>query len=194
MADGKPAVELSFRFELDWGPNAAGWTKDDAPQPYLLCGHLDRVVNYADSLYVMDRKTSVTTISGYYFDQWSPNNQMSLYSLAGKIMLNSPIKGVIIDAAQVMLEKPNAFARGFAYRTPDQLDEWLLDLRYNLAQAEAYATANYWPQNDTSCTKYGGCQFKEVCSKSPAIRETYLKGTFDKTGLDQAWNPFYERT
>ena len=198
LDNGTPAVELSFRFELDWGPNAAfGVDTEDGQnknQPYLLCGHLDRVVNYADHLYVMDRKTSISTLSGYYFDQWSPSNQMTLYTLAGKIMLNSPIKGVIIDAAQVLLEKPNAFARGFAYRTADQLDEWLLDLRYTLAQAEAYATANYWPQNDTSCTKYGGCQFKEVCSKSPAIRETYLKGTFDKTGLDQAWNPFYERT
>ena len=34
-AEGKPAVELSFRFELPYGPS------DD--QPYLLCGPLDRV-------------------------------------------------------------------------------------------------------------------------------------------------------
>ena len=206
LDDGTPAVELSFRFELDWGPKAhLPYIDELGPiadfvasqvvgQPYLLCGHLDRVVNYADHLYVMDRKTSISTLSGYYFDQWSPSNQMTLYTLAGKIMLNSPIKGVIIDAAQVLLEKPNAFARGFAYRTADQLDEWLVDLRYLLHQAETYATTNYWPQNDTSCSKFGGCQFREVCSKSPGIRETYLRGTFDKINpIESPVNPFWSR-
>ena len=201
LEDGRPAVELPFRFELDWGPQATlvpGVTGDGLPypheQPYLLCGHLDRVVNYTDSLYVMDRKTSLSTLSGYYFNQWSPSNQMTLYTLAGKIMLNSPIKGVIIDAAQVLLEKPNAFQRGFTYRTDDQLDEWLVDLRYWLHNAETYAINNYWPQNDTSCDKFGGCKFREVCSRSPQVREQYLKATFDKLDrLETAANPFYER-
>jgi hypothetical protein len=201
--DGQPAVELKFQFELDWGPsqlttevNAEGELEvvdTGVRQPYLLCGHLDSVVSFHDELYVMDRKTSLTTLSSYYMDQWTPSNQMTLYSLAGKVMLNQPIKGVIIDAAQVLLEKPNAFARGFAYRTEDQLAEWLQDLHYFLREAEDYATANYWPQNDTACAKFGGCVFREVCSKSPAVRETYLAAMFDKTDLNQPWNPFYER-
>ncbi len=209
LDDGRPAVELSFRFELDWGPQAGkGGTfyegTDKAPdltkpfevasQPYLLSGHLDRVVNFADALYVMDRKTSLSTLSGYYFNQWSPSNQMSLYTLAGKIMLNSPIKGVIIDAAQVLLEKPNNFQRGFTYRTDDQLDEWLVDLRYWLHNAETYATNGYWPQNDTSCDKFGGCKFREVCSRSPQVREQYLRASFDKLDPIETYNnPFYER-
>jgi len=210
LEDGSPAVELSFRFELDWGPNTKSHIEMEGnlmevvsgekkatriyEQPYLLCGHLDRIVDFAGDLYVMDRKTSVSTIGGYWMDQWTPSNQMTLYTLAGKIMLNSPVKGVIIDAAQVLLEKPNAFARGFAYRTEDQLTEWLADLRYYLREAEDFATANYWPQNDTACTKYGGCPFKEVCSKSPAIRETLLKASFDQTGIENAYNPFWDRS
>jgi hypothetical protein len=143
----------------------------------------------------MDRKTSISTIGSYYMDQWTPSNQMSLYSLAGKIMLNSPIKGVIIDAAQVLLDKPNAFARGFAYRSETQLTEWLDDLRYWLAQAETYATNNYWPQNDTACTKYGGCVFKEVCSAAPQVRDSYLAAQFDKIDpVLSAANPFYDRS
>lgn len=206
LENGQPGVEVSFRFELDWGPkpytrvipdddgDTYGNDTEVVSQPYLLCGHLDRVVNFNSGLYVMDRKTSLSTISGYYFDQWSPNNQMTLYTLAGNIILKSPVKGVIIDAAQPLLEKPNSFGRGFTYRTPDQLDEWLQDLRFWLGQAEAFAQANYWPQNDTSCTKYGGCQFKEVCSKSPSVREAYLASMFDKTDHNQAWNPFFDRS
>src|ERR1700732_1717020 len=56
LDDGKPALEVSFKFELDWGPKAnescppGGWKhemKDGiGMQPYLLCGHLDRIVRY----------------------------------------------------------------------------------------------------------------------------------------------------
>lgn len=194
LDDGKPAVELSFRFELDWGPNhLMAERADGTVQMYMLSGHLDRVVNFADGTYVMDRKTSLSTLGSYYFNQWSPNNQMTLYTLAGKIMLNSPIKGVIIDAAQVLLEKPNSFQRGFTYRTDDQLDEWLVDLRYWLHSAETYATNEHWPQNDTACDKFGGCKFREVCSRSPAVRDKYLSATFDKLEPDERWNPLRPR-
>lgn len=199
LDDGAPAVELKFAFELDWGPNAGvtigqSDNTDVAHQPYLLCGHLDRIVDFHDDLYVMDRKTSLSALGSYYMDQWTPSNQMTLYSLAGKVMLNQPVKGVIIDVAQVLLEKPNAFARGFAYRTEDQLAEWVTDLRYFLREAEDFATANYWPQNDTACNKYGGCPFREVCSASPGVREAYLAARFDRvTNNEAAWNPFYDR-
>jgi hypothetical protein len=202
LENGEPTVELSFRFALDWGPQATTLNEHTAPigedigavvQPYLLCGHLDRVVDFQSGLYVMDRKTSVQTLSSYYFNQWAPNNQMTLYTLAGKTVLHSPIKGVIIDAAQVLLEKPNAFQRGFTYRTEDQLTEWLQDLRFWLHQAETYATAGYWPQNDTACDKFGGCKFREVCSKSPQVREQYLKASFDKLEESERWNPLKPR-
>jgi hypothetical protein len=224
-ADGKPAVELSFRFELDWGPKATeGWIggkcekcsghglrpnadgeemacpdcggTGDAfgfSQPYLLCGHLDRVVSFSDNLFVMDRKTSKTTLSEYYFDQYAPNNQMTLYTLAGQLVLNSPIRGVIIDGAQILLEKPNAFKRGMTYRTQDQLDEWLGDLRYWLSLAETFAERNYWPMNDTACDKFGGCRFREVCSKSPSVRNMYLKSNFVQQAPEDRWNPLRER-
>jgi hypothetical protein len=201
LNDGSPAVELSFRFELDWGPEAAR-IKDmnesleehgSLGQPYLLCGHLDRVVDFNDQLLVMDRKTSVTTLSAYYFQQYSPSNQMSLYTLAGKIILGAPIRGVIIDAAQVLLEKPNAFARGFTYRTEDELEEWLVDLKHTLAYAERCATENYFPMNDTACNNYGGCKFRGICSKSPAVRDRFLAADFEKLEPQNRWNPLSVR-
>ena len=203
LNDGSPAVELSFRFELDWGPEAGiKYIEVDGPigtyphalnQPYLLCGHLDRVVDFNDQLLVMDRKTSVTTLSAYYFQQYSPSNQMSLYTLAGKIILGAPIRGVIIDAAQVLLEKPNAFARGFTYRTEDELEEWLVDLKHTLAHAEHCATENYFPMNDTACNNYGGCKFRGICSKSPAVRDRFLAADFEKLEPQNRWNPLSVR-
>jgi hypothetical protein len=202
-SDGSPAVELSFRFELDFGPS---WTRaefipelgreaelTDSPQPYLLSGHLDRVVEFNSQLFVMDRKTTTTTLGGYYFSQYEPHNQMTLYTLAGKIMLEAPIRGVIIDAAQIKLEDPNAFARGFTYRTEAQLQEWLGDLSSTLSLAEHYATTNYWPMNDTACDRFGGCRFRSICAKDPHVRGAFLKSEFTKLEPEDRWNPLKSR-
>lgn len=207
LENGKPGVELSFRFELDWGPQAQyrevherDWDQAEADeehnkavQPYLLCGHLDRVVTFADNLFVLDHKTTTTTPGDYYFAGFSPNNQMTLYTFAGQVVLDTPIRGVIVEAAQIMLDKPNRFVRSPAYRNDEVIDEWLNDLEYHLNAAEAYAAADYWPQNDTACGMYGGCRFREVCSKSPAVREKFLKADFIQLPEDQRWNPLKSR-
>ncbi len=197
--DEKPAVELSFKWELDWGPKAAYCLKkvtgdpqeppeyvDHTLQPYLLCGHLDRVVSFAGGTYVMDRKTTGSTISQYYFDQFEPDNQMTLYTLAGKVILHCPIRGVIIDAVQVAVGF-SRFARGFTYRTDAQIEEWLLDLRYWLSQAETYAVAGYWPMNDKACFN---CSFRNICSKDPSVRTNFLESEFTQ---EDPWNPLRPR-
>jgi len=209
--DGRPATEVSFRFELDWGPqyltadilepipmsefgkNEGKKIGEMAIQPYILCGHLDRVVNYADGILVMDRKTTTTTPGSYYMDQYSPTNQMSLYTIAGQVVLDTLVKGVVIDAAQVLLEKPNNFVRGFTYRTRDQSAEWLQDLKFWLHSAENYATVGYWPMNDTACDKFGGCRFRGVCSKDPSVRDRYLEADFVKLPSEERWNPLKPR-
>ena len=206
LEDGKPGVELSFRFELDWGPRH-GYVPSEfrvpvgggivipekGSQPYLLSGHLDRVVSFQDSLFTMDRKTSTSTLSDYYFVQFEPSNQMSLYTVAGKVVLKADIKGVIIDAAQIKLEDNHAFVRRFTYRTQGQLDEWLHSLKFFFSQAEGYAEANYWPMNDTACSMYGGCKFREICSKDPGVRENFLKSKFNQLPPEERWNPLKSR-
>jgi hypothetical protein len=205
LTDGKPAVELSFRFELDWGPQILykqrfdGEGKPEHTQPYILSGHLDRVVSLNDDLFVMDRKTTTAAPGTWFFSQFEPDNQMSLYSFAGQVVLGTPVRGVIIDAAQI-LEDESRFGRGFTYRTPAQTAEWLADLRYWLTLAEQYAINNYWPMNDKSCGHYRsekddrtGCPFRGICGKDPSVRETFLKTQFTKLKDEEKWNPLKPR-
>ncbi len=181
LSNGTPAVELTFRFEVDDG--------------LVLAGHLDRVVEFADGIYVMDRKTTTSTISSYYFDRYEPDNQMSLYSLAAHIIYQVPVRGVIIDAAQIAVGFTR-FARGMTYRTPDQLQEWLEFTRGWVAKAQAMGHAmthetdeRPWIMNDKSCHDYGGCPFRKVCSRSPAVRQNILDSDYDI----QHWNPLEPR-
>jgi len=191
LQNGKPAVELSFRLEMDWGPkypSASPDVRNQHMQPYILSGHLDRVVSFQDGIYVMDRKTSSTTIGGYYFDGFNPDNQMSLYTFASKVIYSTPVKGVIIDAAQIAVGFTR-FSRGFTFRTEAQTEEWLTNTKEWLELSEDYAMKGFWPMNDKSCHQYGGCTFRKVCSKSPEVRQKFLETDFEK----RPWNPLESR-
>lgn len=198
LVDGTPAVELNFKFQLDWGPQVkgtgnAGFDAEDAARmpKYILCGHLDRIVEFGGVLMVMDQKTTKSTLASNYFDQYHPDNQMTFYTLAANIIYDQPIRGVIIDAVQVLLEKPHRCIRGFTYRTQAELDEWVRDLEHWFSMAEFYAESNYWPKNDTACNKFGGCQYKEVCNKDPSVRKAFLASSFTQEG--ERWNPMVPR-
>jgi hypothetical protein len=171
---GKPMVELHFQFEIEDG--------------YSLCGYLDRVVEFQEQPFVMDRKTTTSTLGSYYFDQYDPDNQMSFYSFASRVAFKTPVKGVIVDAAQIAVGF-SRFVRSFVFKTNDQLDEWYRDLKVFLRQARDYATSAYWPQNDKSCHKYGGCIFRGICSKSPSVRDKFLVSDFEV----REWNPLIPR-
>lgn len=171
LANGKPAVELSFRMEVDDG--------------LMLCGHLDRFVDYGGKPYITDNKTTGSTISSRYWDQWSPDTQMSLYTYAGKAIFDIPVKGIIIDAAQIAVGF-SRFERGFTFRDDAQLQEWYESSMYRIAEVRRATRENYFPMNPGSCDKFGGCQFRHVCSKSPVVREQFLKGDFE---LGKRWDP-----
>jgi hypothetical protein len=181
LASGKPAVELSFRFESSYKSRLTGKT-------FLLCGHLDRMGVFQDQTYIIDRKSTKSAIDGQdFFDRYSPDNQMSLYELAGGVVYGLPIRGVMIDAAQILITG-SRFRRGFTYRTQQQRDEWYKDLEYWLAQAELFAEKGYWPQNDKACGLYGGCPFRPLCGKSPSVR-----GEWEKEYKTRIWDPLVVR-
>lgn len=177
LPDGQPMVELHFQFELgNFGYNLQ--------YPYSLCGYLDRVVEFNDTTFVMDRKTTTTTVGNYYFEQFDPDNQMSLYTVASQVAYKTAVRGVIIDVAQIAVGF-SRFNRSIVSKTPGQVEEWIKDLKFWLRQAESFAEKNYWPQNDKSCHKFGGCQFRSICNKDPGVREKFLESHFERN----PWNP-----
>lgn len=175
LADGRPAVEHSFAIPVDNG--------------ITFTGHLDRLVDYAGNPYVMDQKTSGSTIGPYFFDQFNPNTQMSMYTFAGQVSLGVPVKGVIIDAAQIAVGFTR-FERNFTMRTEDQLEEWYESSMYWIAQAQRAVRENYFPMNTASCGNYGGCEFRNICGKSPHVREQFLKSNFVQ---NDPWDPSAKR-
>lgn len=175
MANGKPAVELTFKFAA----------YEIGGEEIMLAGHLDEVVRGPEGIYVKDDKTTKGALNAQYFQQYSPNNQMSLYSIAGRTILNEPVQGVLVRAAQIGVN----FARFQTMLVPRPkavLDEWLRETGMWIRQAYDYAQQDYWPANDKSCF---WCEFKKVCSVSPNHREAWLREDFVK----REWNPAQAR-
>lgn len=175
LSNGKPAVELSFNFPA-FGVEG---------ELISLAGHLDHVMTSADgSTWIVDDKTTKSALSAQYFRQYTPNNQMSLYSWAGRVIFALPISGVLIRAAQIGVNFTR-FATGQAPRPQAVLDEWMEDTKGWITLAKRYAEVGHWPMNDKACNDYGGCPFQRVCAVSPSHRKAWLDQDFTK----RHWNP-----
>lgn len=180
LANGKPAVELSFKM----GTQISASTGEE----FVVCGHLDRLAGLNNQTLIFDRKTTQSTISQEYFKKFTPHNQFSLYSFAGKVVYGVALSGLIVDAAQIAVTF-SRFERGFVPRGDDQLEEWWKDTVYHISQADRFAQINYWPMNDESCDKYGGCPFRDICSRSPKVRNQWLSATM----IRRVWDPLKNR-
>lgn len=180
LDNGKAAVELSFRLELPLENPDGG--------AYLYCGHIDRLAVYQGAIFVVDYKHTARAVDTQYFAKYTPDGQMSGYTLAAKTVVPGKVQGCLVDAAQVGVTF-SRFARGFANRSEGQLDEFLRDTIEWIKYAEHCARQQYWPMNTESCDKYGGCIFRQICSKDPAVRRTFLQAEFNQ----RVWNPLQSR-
>ena len=163
-ADG-PAVELQFRFAVD-GDN-------------FFVGTLDRVVEYDGAPWVMDQKTTGSSLSPRYFNGYHLDTQMSMYTYAGQAVFSIPVSGVIIDAAEIKVGFTR-FGRGLTYRTPSQLNEWYDEAMQQIEDARSAVREQRFPRRTTSCGNYGGCVFREICDKPKEVRGNFLRSGFKK--------------
>lgn len=179
LANGKAAVELSFRFPVG--------LKYDSEQ-LLYCGHLDSLGQVADNVYGLDRKTTGGALTQQFYSQFSPSVQITGYNLASRLVYNVPSQGVVIDAMQVGAGFVR-FGRQIIANTQAQLEEWLTSVTYTMQDSIRWLDNQFWPMNESACTMYGGCTFQSICSKDPGAREMFLRAGFEQ----RAWDPLQTR-
>ena len=180
LANGRPALELSFQFNSG--------IESVTGEQIVFCGHLDRIARLNDEPYIIDIKTTGSTISPSFFEQFTPGNQFSMYALAGTLVYSEPIRGLIVDGLQIAVGFTKC-QRGLVPRTRAQLEIWLDEASWWIEQMQNCALREYWPQNDKSCHNYGGCQFRSVCSKAPSAQQLALRMGFKK----RVWDPLQRR-
>lgn len=179
FVDGKPALELSFRYDFEISKPIGS---------VFLCGHFDRVVTFQNNYWIVDRKTTKYQIGSNYFESFNPHTQFTHYTYASQVVLPEPAKGVIVDAAQILVSGTR-FARGFSMRTDTDIREYEHELKITLSIAKQFADRDFYPKNPSSCSNYGGCEFRQICSASDFMRENLLKTHFAKNW----WDPLVSR-
>lgn len=175
LKDGRPAIELSFRWEIAPG--------------ILYCGHIDKIATYSThGVYIQERKHTGGTIGSYYFDRYTPDSQISGYTYTAKVIFETPVIGAVVDAIQVA-ETFSRPMRSIQHRSQEVLDEWAADTVTWINRIQASFDANSWPMNTGACHKFSGCQFRKVCSRAPGIRSMILESEF----VIRGWDPLSVR-
>lgn len=173
---GAPAVELSFRVPLDI---------DILGTPLLLCGHIDRAVEFNDFLYVSDYKTT-KSLTRQYFDMFDLSHQMTGYITAGQVIFDRPVKGCWVDGIALQVGQ-NKHGRHQIDKTPGQIEEYFELLRYVADKAAFHAETNSYPMNTASCYF---CEYKAICRQPPEYRQRYINQHFT---AKPGWNPLENR-
>ena len=181
--DGTPAVELTFRTPLPL-------TSPDG-DPYLLCGNMDGMVEFAGEVVPRERKTTYHTPNLYFFDKYAPDVQVDTYDLAAWVLysdlLDPKPHGVMVEVTQVTATHTK-IERQIVTVPEERRAEWLRELQWWILQAEKCARDNYWPKNTASCGMNGGCPYRRVCRMAPSSRKLFLPGEdFEKR--EELWNP-----
>ena len=171
-ADGERGIELTFAIEVS--PN------------WVLTGRMDRVIKGDNGLQILDQKTAGGPLNTAYFANYTPNNQVSAYQLAGKIAFPERAKALLIDAVSVAGGKI-ALARDSIVRSTGQLEEWVKNTQtlINYMHQHDPTDPTAFPQNPSACAMFGGCAFRGICSAAPEVREIILEEEF----VQAPWNP-----
>jgi hypothetical protein len=184
LANGQPAVELTFKYipqDYETGEELTSFTGE----PIFFSGHLDSMIELQDATFISDRKTTSRRLGPGYFAAYTPDNQFSMYTHAGHWAFSTDVSGVICDAIQVS-GGTSRFERQIIYRTEAQLREWYSHTKFYISLMGQMAEQNRWPMNDKACFM---CQFRPVCARTPAARQTWLETDYTK----EIWDPSISR-
>lgn len=178
LPSGAPAAELSFRLPLDIEIPGTS-------TPILLCGHIDRGVEFNDFLYVSDYKTT-KSITSQWKDMFDLSHQMSGYILAGGAIFDKPVKGCIVDGIALQVGQVK-FGRHTVDKSPGQITEYLDTLTYAVTKAVRHFEAGVYPQNTSACYF---CEYKAICRTPPEFRERFITTYYRR---QPGWNPLENR-
>lgn len=180
IEDGRPMIEVPFVLDT-------GLVCDDG-EPIEYGGIFDGLVDFNGQLWVFEHKTT-SQLGSYYFDQFKPNNQVTGYIWAAEQLSGRKVHGAIINAIGVYKTGATKFERGMTARHPQDLKEWLENIRIVCNQIKRAEKEGY-SQSTGACTLYGKCEYHSIHVLShPSERQKRLESDY----IQEAWD-FEHRT
>jgi hypothetical protein len=178
MVRGEPAVEFTFAIPIE------GTAHPVTGQPILYGGRFDFLGEFNGALYVVDDKTA-SQLGATWGRQWDLRGQFTGYCWAAREYGFNAAGAVVRGTA--FLKNSITHAEAITYRPQWMIDEWLVALRSTILRMQECYASGYWePDLADACSAYGGCTFKELCTK--ARWEEWI----DPTYVVRRWNPLAE--
>lgn len=111
------------------------------------------------------------------------SNQFMGYSWA------ADLPNVMINRVgmQKSLKTADKFQRQHISYAKELISEWRTNTIHEIKKMAFNAKHNLWTPNFTSCDKFGGCLFEEVCEVAPAMRPYKIEARFYK---GEPWSPY----
>jgi|SRR5579864_362837 len=79
---------------------------------------------------------------------------------------------------QKSLKPSERFQRFLMEIQDSRIHEWVEDTIYWAKLLHWHISTDYWPRNRTSCDKYSGCVYKDICEKPPESRLYVIERDF----------------
>lgn len=177
---GRPMIEVPFVLDT-------GMVTDDG-EPIEYGGIFDGLIDFNSQLWVLEHKTT-SQLGSYYFDQFKPNNQVTGYIWAAEQLSGRKVHGAIINAIGVYKTGSTKFERGMTARHPQELVEWLENVR-NVCNQIRWAEKNGFSLSTQACTLYGKCEYHSVHVLS---HEVERQKRLEQDYIQEAWD-FEHRT
>lgn len=151
------------------------------PNGNNLIGRIDKVLEWAKSIWVMDHKTT-SQLGAQYFKMADPNMQFTLYTWAAR-QLGFKAVGVIVDAILVrksLLDSSqrarlNPLMRLDVYKSEESIKEMLEVVDKVEGDIRVSEETDTWTPNYSACTLYGECPYRRVCVEDKEIRGRVLE-------------------
>jgi hypothetical protein len=201
--DTGPAVEIRFsqplgvvefgsRVPVELLDNADEHTDDvakvDNVHVYWI-GKIDVIVEDSGGLFVMDHKTT-QRVGNEFWNDFYLSNQMLGYAWATQKFLGEPVKGLILNA--IIGRRPTKtgtsldFQRQKYWYTQEQISNWEINALALVSDFLGDVHRDYFPMKTAWCTKFGKCQYHDVCTLPESSR---LHMLFSTQYQDNVWSP-----
>lgn len=162
------------------------------PNGNNLIGRIDKIIEWDNVIWVMDHKTT-SQLGPQFMNMHTPNLQFSGYVYAAQQLGYTNCVGVLVDAILVAKGLLQATSRGkltpllrdFAYRSKEDVEEYLLTVKGVTQEIESCEHMDWWIPNWQSCSDYGECPYRRICKEPMELRQRIIDSDYKV----EPWDP-----
>lgn len=180
-----PFVERGFSFVLH----------SDSEKVIELFGTIDIVFWHIDTGRRLPGDHKTTSSFGFgdsnYFDREKPNHQYTGYLMGAREVFGVESSEFCVNVVEVKAKPktargtPPSFPRQITSRSKEDFAEFTEVVVDSVSRYLRAMDTGIWPLGPVgACNSYGSCQYRQVCSAPPSLRNNILTSKFKKAGTN----------